>query len=109
MYFAPLQIDSQAFQDAAASGFNNPTLEVLAEAALRWPPETHEFVVVSLGMGLPSLLRNNPGNEEVATMLQEELGKGIPVVMDQVAKQLLSVANDTELTHSEAARRFAKW
>jgi hypothetical protein len=109
MYFAPLQIGSQAFQDAAASGFNNPTLEALAEAALRWPPETHEFVVVSLGTGLPSLLRNNPGNEEVETMSQSQLGKSIPIVMDQIVKQLLSVANDTELTHLEAARRFAKW
>ncbi|KAF8546368.1 FabD/lysophospholipase-like protein [Imleria badia] len=112
MYFAPLQIGLQAFQDATASGFNNPTLEALEEARLRWPLDTHEFVVVSLGTGLASLLRSNPNDEQLATMLQEKLGKNIATVMDtfeQVSKQLLRVANDTELTHMEVARRFAKW
>lgn len=112
MYFAPLQIGSLAFQDAATSGFNNPTLEALEEAGLRWPLDTHEVVVISLGTGLASLLRGNSDDEQLAIMLQEKLGKSIATVMDsfeQISKQLLLVANDTELTHLEVARRFTKW
>ena len=77
MYFAPLQVGSQVFQDAVASGINNPTLETLDEEALLWNVEISELVVVSLGTGLESLalLRNNPGNEEAATMLQEKLSE----------------------------------
>lgn len=111
MYFAPLQIGSHVFQDAASAGFNNPTLEALEEAELRWPSATHELVVVSLGTGLASLIHHNPGNEKLVAVLREKLGN-TALIMDgfeQFLKQLVSVANDTELTHLEAARRFAKW
>ncbi|KAG6373271.1 acyl transferase/acyl hydrolase/lysophospholipase [Boletus reticuloceps] len=105
MYFAPLEIGSQAFQDAAASGFNNPTLEVLAEAALRWSREEPEFVVISLGTGLTSLLRNSnrKGRERLgnAAIAEENV--------EQIWTQLVAVANDTENTHLEVARRCAKW
>ncbi|KAF8433701.1 acyl transferase/acyl hydrolase/lysophospholipase [Boletus edulis BED1] len=105
MYFTPLEIGLQAFQDAAASGFNNPTLEVLAEAALRWPREDPEFVVISLGTGLTSLLRNSnrKGREKLgnAAIAEEKF--------EQLWMQLIAVANDTENTHLEVARRFAEW
>ncbi|KAI9461110.1 acyl transferase/acyl hydrolase/lysophospholipase [Boletus coccyginus] len=109
-YFAPLQIGSQAFQDAAASGFNNPTLEALEEAELRWPSKTHELVVVSLGTGLASLLRDNT-DDKVAAVLREKFGYTAVVMnrFEQISKQLVSVANDTESTHREAAKCFAKW
>jgi len=112
MYFAPLQIGSQAFQDAAASGFNNPTLEALEEAELRWPSKTHELVVVSLGTGLASLPRDslNP-DDKVAAVLRENFGNTAIVMnrFEQISKQLVSVANDTEATHRGAAKCFAKW
>ncbi|KAF8549347.1 FabD/lysophospholipase-like protein [Imleria badia] len=110
MYFSPLQIDSQEFQDAAASGFNNPTMEALREAELRWPLDTHEFVMISLGTGLGSLLHNNLGNEEVASRLQEKFGKGVPIKIsfEQISKQLWTVANDTELTHTDVESYFTK-
>ena len=102
------------FQDAVASGINNPTLETLDEEALLWNVEISELVVVSLGTGLESLalFRNNPDNEEAATMLQEKVGKKIAIPMDrfeQISKQLSSVANDTEHTHLEAEMCFSRW
>ncbi|KAG6369591.1 hypothetical protein JVT61DRAFT_14251 [Boletus reticuloceps] len=109
-YFEPLHIGLQAFQDAAASKFNNPTLEALAEASLRWPLETHELLVVSLGTGLTSLLRNG-GEKLAAPMLRERLGNTTTVndKFEQILKQLVAVANDTEDTHLEVARHFTKW
>lgn len=99
------------FQDAASSGFNNPTLDALEEAELRWPSETYELVVVSLGTGLASLLHHDLGDEKVATMLREKLGNTACIMdgFEQFTRQLVSVANDTELVHLEAARRFTKW
>ncbi|KAH7907766.1 acyl transferase/acyl hydrolase/lysophospholipase [Hygrophoropsis aurantiaca] len=122
MYFAPLQIESQAFQDAAASGFNNPTLEALQEAELRWPTRQHEFVIISLGTGLCSLLPDDFDDQPVANPDDKAFDKVVNNLrnkfknittakarFEQVAKQLVSVATDTELTHGEAAKRFKKW
>ena len=67
-------------------------------------------MVVSLGTGLATLIRDNAGNVEVATMLREKFGD-LTVInnLEQVSEQLLSVATDTERTHSEAAGRFTQW
>ncbi|KAF8549353.1 FabD/lysophospholipase-like protein [Imleria badia] len=110
MYFAPLQIDSQPFQDAAASGFSNPTIEALREAELRWPLDTHEFVVISLGTGVASLLRNNRSNGEVATRLRARYGKGIAATtsFQQISELLWCVANDTEFIHRNADNYFSR-
>lgn len=83
-------------------------MEALREAELRWPLDTHEFVVISLGTGLGSLLRNNLDNEEVATKLKAKSRKS-PINFEQISKQLWSVANDTELTHADTERCFTKW
>ncbi|KAH7903485.1 acyl transferase/acyl hydrolase/lysophospholipase, partial [Hygrophoropsis aurantiaca] len=113
LYFAPLQLDSQAFQDAGASGFNNPTME----AKLLWPDA--EFVVVSLGAGLASLLPKNStsgadlslGKALLAKEIQEKWKNitAAPHRLEQVAEQLMKAATDTELRHLDVANQFDRW
>ena len=108
-YFSPLEIESQLFQYAGASGFNNPTLEGLQEAELRWPPSKHEYVVISLGTGLASLLTDSEdtfvvnsgnGNNNIGTT---------KVRLEHLTKQLVRVATDSERADVDALKSFAKW
>ena len=96
-YFSPLEIESQLFQDAGASGFNNPTLEALQEAELRWPPSKHEYVIISLGTGLASLLTDSEDN--IGTTKD---------CLEHLVKQLVRVATDSERADIDASKRFAK-
>jgi hypothetical protein len=123
LYFAPLAIESQVFQDAGASGFNNPASEALQEAELLWSTKKHEFILFSLGTGLASLLPDNSNLDnpvahsdagnfiQAANKLRSKF-KNVTTAkerFEQVAKQLVAVATDTELTHADTAKRFAKW
>jgi len=73
LYFAPLAIDSQVFQDAGASGFNNPASEALQEAELLWSTKKHEFMLFSLGTGLASLLPDNSNLDNLLPILTPEI------------------------------------
>lgn len=121
-YFSPLEIESQLFQDAGASGFNNPTLEALQEAELRWPPSKHEYVIISLGTGLASLLTDsedtfvvNSGHDNRLTRVVEKLRHKLHNIgttkdrLERLAKQLVRVATDSERADVDASKRFAKW
>lgn len=121
-YFSPLEIESQLFQDAGASGFNNPTLEALQEAELRWPPSKHEYVIISLGTGLGSLLTDsedtfvvNSGDNNRLTRVVEKLRHKLHNIgttkdrLEHLAKQLVRVATDSERADVDASKRFAKW
>ncbi|KAF9467928.1 acyl transferase/acyl hydrolase/lysophospholipase [Collybia nuda] len=121
-YFSPLEVGSQLFQDAGASGFNNPVMEAVQEAEMRWPPSKHEYVIISLGTGLASLisddientpLRDGTPDSKIRKVVDELRRKVHNVVtvkdrLEHVAKQLVRVATDSELAHSRASGYFAR-
>lgn len=128
MYFAPLEIKSghgrpYVFQDAGASGFNNPAKIALDEAEKLFPND--EIVLISLGTGLGTLVPDGPksgGSKAVddsdvevpANKILGKLGKSFKNAgsakrraMD-LAKQLVEVATDTEIAHSDLHNRFTR-
>lgn len=122
MYFAPVAVGSQVFQDAGGSGFNNPTSEALKEAEMRWAGKNKgevEYVVLSLGTGLASLIvddiddqqiKNSSRNlENMVNKVRSKI-KNIATAkgrIGQIANQLVAVATDTERTHADVLKRFA--
>ncbi|KAF9467924.1 hypothetical protein BDZ94DRAFT_917307 [Collybia nuda] len=116
-FLKPLQIGSQYFQDAGNSGSANPVWDALKEAELRWSKNVQP-VIISLGTGVVSLFPVDSDLEEdlseryyepVSTRVQ--VGTKAPkskLWSDEFAKQLIRVAQDTELKHQGAAKHFNK-
>lgn len=125
MYLAPVAVGSQVFQDAGGSGFNNPTLEALKEAEMRWATrnkEEVEVVVLSLGTGLASLIVDDLDDQRIknsSSKLENMVDKVRSKIKNiatakgrigQIANQLVAVATDTERTHADVLKRFtAEW
>ncbi|KAF8547904.1 FabD/lysophospholipase-like protein [Imleria badia] len=120
LYLSPLKIQSGhatfTFQDAGYSGLNNPAKAATDEAEKIFGVDA-TITLVSLGTGLRSLVdggqHRTRTNEEVEDGHVDrfaqrilanvgELGRSIqnaPQVAKRVAKQLLEVATDTEISH----------
>ncbi|KAF8129626.1 acyl transferase/acyl hydrolase/lysophospholipase [Boletus edulis] len=120
LYMSPLKIRSGhatfTFQDAGYSGFNNPAKVALDEAEKIFGVDA-AIALVSLGTGLRSLVDGEAEDEHINSFTQqilariEELGRNVqdaPQVAKRVVKQLLEVANDTEISHSHMSERFKR-
>ncbi|KAF8427178.1 acyl transferase/acyl hydrolase/lysophospholipase [Boletus edulis BED1] len=129
LYLSPLNIQvghaTFTFQDAGYSGFNNPAKVALDEAEKTFGPDA-TITLVTLGTGLRSLVyggedgwgNNKQVDDEHIDRLAlqilanvEKLGSIIqdaPQVARRVAKQLLEVANDTEISHLHMHERFKR-
>lgn len=119
-YLKPLNIGLQSFQDAGSSGSANPIWDALNEVELRWS-KSAEPVIISLGTGLVSLLAipsdldeevsSEPHYKQVSSQIQHKTKTKIPqsqLWLDEFAKQLVRVAQDTNLKHREATKYFKK-
>ncbi|KAH7907765.1 acyl transferase/acyl hydrolase/lysophospholipase [Hygrophoropsis aurantiaca] len=115
-YLKPFSVGSQPFQDAATSGAANPVREALSEVTLRWSNKV-EPVIVSLGTGLVSLFPVNSSREEEPSERHRPIFNKLLKVLklktqktktwsDEFAKQLVRVAQDTELVHQDAMKLF---
>lgn len=113
IYFEPLQIGSHEFRDPAAFGFNNPTMDALREASIRWPVDTHEHVVINLGTELSSLVLRSRGYNEVAARLHRRAGYTFdtPISSEEfsLSKLLWSVAVETQAIDNELENCFTTW
>lgn len=120
LYLSPLEIPSGhatfTFQDAGYSGFNNPAKVAIDEAEKVFGADA-TITLVSLGTGLRSLVDGGVKDEHIDIFSQEilasvgELGSNIqdaPQVAKRVAKQLLEVANDTEISHLHMHAQFRR-
>ncbi|KAH7903484.1 hypothetical protein BJ138DRAFT_1120334, partial [Hygrophoropsis aurantiaca] len=131
LYFSPLKIPSGhstfTFQDAGYSGFNNPAKIAIDEAEKLFGDDA-TITLVSLGTGLRSLVERGQyrsgtktglriKDEDVTSSVQQilasvgERGAGIEDatrVAKRVAKQLLEVANDTEISHLRMYEEFER-
>ena len=127
LYLSPLTIQcghaTFAFQDAGFSGFNNPAKVAMDEAKKVFGTDA-TITLVSVGTGLRSLidagLRGSSINkvikdEHIDTLAQQilakvgELGRNMrnaPQVAKRLAKQLLDVATDTEISHLHMYEQF---
>lgn len=124
MYLSPLKIQkgsaTYVFQDAGFSGFNNPSTVALDEAEKLF--DDVEIKLVSLGTGLRSLkgdsrVGTKPEDEDINGIVQtifasvgnvaKNIGNATQVAK-RVAKQLLTVATDTELTHLHTYEQFER-
>ncbi|KAF9467927.1 acyl transferase/acyl hydrolase/lysophospholipase [Collybia nuda] len=126
MYLSPLKVQQGhgifVFQDAGFSGFNNPSTVALDEAEKLFGLDA-DIKLISLGTGLRSLVGEgkHPGtsqdvkDEDIKSVVQMILNsvstvaknaKNAPQLARRVAKQLLEVATDTELTHLHTYEQF---
>jgi hypothetical protein len=127
MYLSPLKIQKGSaiyvFQDAGFSGFNNPATVALDEAEKIFSDEDDvDIKLVSLGTGLRSLKGDSvtgakSEEESITGMVQtifSTVGKttknigNVTQVARRVAKQLLTVATDTEITHLHTYEQFGR-
>lgn len=132
-YFTPLEIPKGgSFSDAGTSGFSNPSKVALEEMNIRFPD--HSVVLVSLGTGLSSLLppkplkkeKNKEAKEAKEHVDAEENKKKVAgSILKRIkhrlkdkeheeanaillAKQMIDVATDAEITHLETATRYKR-
>ncbi|KAH7907768.1 acyl transferase/acyl hydrolase/lysophospholipase [Hygrophoropsis aurantiaca] len=127
LYFSPLKIQSgkatYVFQDAGASGFNNPAIPAMDEAEKLFGYDAN-ITLVTLGTGLRSLVKEGQyrtggkkevEEEDVANFMQQILdsvknvgknARNAPQLAKRIAKQLLEVATDTEISHLHTAEEF---
>ncbi|KIM42911.1 hypothetical protein M413DRAFT_26876 [Hebeloma cylindrosporum] len=126
MYLSPLKIQkgpaTYVFQDAGFSGFNNPASVALDEAEKLFDVDDVEIKLISLGTGLRSLTGDGGKGTKaeegdingVMQMILSSVGNTVkniqnaPQVAKRLAKQLLSVATDTELTHLHTHEQFER-
>ncbi|KAI9461106.1 acyl transferase/acyl hydrolase/lysophospholipase [Boletus coccyginus] len=129
LYLSPLKIPSGhatfTFQDAGYSGFNNPAKVAIDEAEKVFGSDA-TITLVSLGTGLRSLVdwgqdgmgaNREAEAEHIDSFVQQilanvgELVRNIqnaPQVAKRVAKQLLEVATDTEISHLHMHEQFKR-
>lgn len=126
MYLSPLKIQkgpaTYVFQDPGFSGFNNPASVALDEAEKLFDADDVNIKLISLGTGLRSLTgdgsRGTKAEEGdingVVQMIISSVGntakniRNAPQVAKRIAKQLLNVATDTELTHLHTHEQFER-
>ncbi|KAF9058508.1 hypothetical protein BDP27DRAFT_1303651 [Rhodocollybia butyracea] len=125
MYFAPVLVNTQVFQDAGGSGFNNPTSEAIKKLKCSGAGKSKdevELVVLSLGTGLASLTVEhfddqrfeNPDDSRLKNVVNKLRSKVKNIAtakerLEQIAKQFVQVATVTERTHDDVSKRFLEW
>jgi hypothetical protein len=113
----PLFISKYGFRDSGFFGFNNPTELTWQEFGELWPNE-QPGVVVSIGTDFSSLVPQQPRREWAITdgyaqlyvkQIIEKLPSSVHVSEVtkndalNVVRQIVMLAVDTEITHSEAS------
>jgi hypothetical protein len=113
----PLFISKYGFRDSGFFGFNNPTELTWQEFGELWPNE-QPGVVVSIGTDFSSLVPQQPRREWAITdgyaqLYVKQIIEKLPssVYVSEVTKndalnvvrQIVMLAVDTEITHSEAS------
>jgi hypothetical protein len=117
LFMPPLFISKYGFRDSGFFGFNNPTELTWQEFGELWPNE-QPGVVVSIGTDFSSLVPQQPRREWAITdgyaqlyvkQIIEKLPSSVHVSEVtkndalNVVRQIVMLAVDTEITHSEAS------
>jgi hypothetical protein len=117
LFLSPLLVSKYGFRDSGFSGFNNPTELARQEFDELWPNEK-PGVVISIGTDFSSLAPQQPRREwavtnEYAQLYVKQILDKLPSadhvseVMRKdalnVVRQLVMLAVDTEIIHSEAS------
>jgi len=120
MFMSSLLISKYGFRDSGFSGFNNPTELARQEIDELWPDEK-PGTIISIGTDFSSLVLGRPCREKAITnqyaqmFVKQVIEKLSPTVQTSeamsnyalsIVKQLVTLAVDTEITHSEASSKL---